>query len=139
MELTKTNKKDSKAIITCQDLNQQKIILADLVIENIFPLLDKTYSKKERSARLKNKELKKIKSEVFERKNYLESLIGNQNKLKKIKKLLDRIERLIEKKTIVNNPALKRDTTLLLQMIETLDIKDLDYQLDVSLKLLTRK
>jgi len=124
--------------VTETNLNEAKMSLAENIISNVYPLFDDVID-----ARLKNTdnleaELKAERNKVIEKKNELENLMSKYSQKQKVSKLLHRLEKLI-RSGLIYDGALKNETTILLKVIDTLDEKRLDMQLEHSMQILSKR
>ena len=82
MDIQTTNIPD----VIPENINESKIVLANKLINNVYPLLDEIYSNKIDQVKELEKELELKKSLVLEKKKCLESL-SEQYKKKKDRKV----------------------------------------------------
>lgn len=124
--------------INFKDIDQSKINLSNKIIENIFPLLkDIKSSKLEESESLKF-ELSRKTKKIQKEKNELEGMLFNYRRHKKIKKLLERISKIV-KSGLTNSGSYRHETIILLKVIDTLSEDQLNYHLSETLKTINKR
>jgi len=119
-------------------INQSKQVLADNIIKNVYPLFSELYNGKIEDLKDLEISLKNKKSIIFKEKNNLQIIIASYQKKKKITKLLDRIEKVIDSGLIYDG-VLKHETMILLKIINKLSDEKLDYHLRSMLKTITKR
>jgi ATP-dependent Lon protease len=119
-------------------IEESKLVLAENIIKNVYPLFDEVYNSKVSSIGKLNKELKEKKNSVLSKKNELEELLEIYQRQKKIAKLLDRIEKLITSGLIYDG-TLNQETKILLKVINKLDSNQLDYHLRNTLQTINKR
>jgi ATP-dependent Lon protease len=121
-----------------ETISESKQVLAENIIQNVYPLFDEVYkSKVDTIERVKDK-LKAKKEEVSQQKTDLQGLMYAYKRQKKIAKLLDRIEKLITS-GLVYDGALKHETTILLKIATKLENDKLDYHLRQTLQTINKR
>ena len=121
-----------------ETIEKSKLVLAENIIQNVYPLFDEVYkSKVDNIERVKNK-LKTKKEEVSQQKSDLQGLMYAYKRQKKIAKLLDRIDKLITS-GLVYDGALKHETTILLKIVPKLENDKLDYHLRQTLQTINKR
>jgi len=124
--------------VSKENVEDSKIILANNIIKNVYPLFDEVYQEKVGHIKeIKNK-LKEKKKQVKEKKNKLEKLMDEYNREKKITKLLTRIEKLIDS-GLVYDGSLKTQTVVLLKVIDKLSNDKLDHHLTETLQIIRKR
>lgn len=124
--------------IDTTNIDSSKVYLADTIIHNINPLFDDMQQNKKKEFNIKAKKYSQIKENVSSNKLEIESLFERYKKLQKIKKLLERIDKLVSL-GIVKEGKLKQETIVLLKIIDKLPDEKLDFHLrDVSKTILKR-
>lgn len=111
--------------VVSENIEQSKIVLADNIIQNVYPLFNDIYKSKMDSTVKMVKELKRKRSLVLKEKDELKILMFEYKRQKKINKLLERIETLITS-GLVYDGALKHETIILLKVINKLDNDKID-------------
>ena len=121
-----------------ETINKSKQVLAENIIQNVYPLFDEVYkSQVENISRVKKK-LKEKKDEVSQQKIDLQSIMATYKRQKKVAKLLDRIEKLITS-GLVYDGALKHETTILLKIVNKLENDKIDYHLRQTLQTINKR
>lgn len=121
-----------------ENINQSKVVLADNIIRNIYPLFDEIFSTKVKQVNELEKMLENKKVKVLESKRQLEQGIKDYKKKQKESKLLDRINRLVSSGLIYDG-NLKHEMTILLKIINNLSEEKLDYHLSNTLKIIGKR
>jgi len=124
--------------VVTENLDQSKLILANNVIKNVYPLFDEVQQEKKREIRELEKELLNIKEQVHQRKRVLENLLNDYNRQKKVRKLLNRVERLVNS-GLVYDGTLRNDIRILLKVIPKLTDEKLDFHLQDVLKTINKR
>lgn len=124
--------------VTVENLNQNKVVIADNIIKNVYPLFDEVYQAKlEKVIKLRNK-VKDGKLKMKEEKNTMEKLIHTYKKEKQIAKILERINKLISA-GLTYDPSLKHETVILLKIIDKLPKEKLEQQFSKVSQLLSKR
>lgn len=121
-----------------ENINQSKVVLADNIIRNIYPLFDEIFSTKVEYVNKLEKEFEEKKVQVLESKRQLEQGIKDYKKKQKESKLLDRINRLVSSGLIYDG-NLKHEMIILLKIINSLSEEKLDYYLTNTLKIIGKR
>lgn len=124
--------------IVHENLDQSKLTLANNVIKNVYPLFDEVYREKKEEVKQLEEELQKTKRQVQERKQTLENLIVDYNRQKKVRKLLTRIERLVNS-GLVYDGTLTNDIRILLKVAPKLSEDKLNFHLQDVLKTINKR
>ena len=124
MRIEETNIPD----IDKNNIDESKVKLFNLLIKEIKPLLDENYMKKMENINSLKIQYKEKREKVINSKLSLEKLVSTYNIKKKTKKLLDKISEL-NSSSLIHDGLLKREITILLKVIDTLDSNKLDYHL----------
>jgi len=120
------------------NINQSKVVLADNIIRNIYPLFDEIFSTKVEQVNKLEKALEKKRVQVLESKRQLERGIKNYKKKQKESKLLDRINKLASTGLLYDG-NLKHEMIILLKIVNTLTEEKLDYHLSNTLKIIGKR
>jgi len=134
MIITQTNYAD----ITESNLDESKIILADNIIKNVYPLFDDVYTEKVSQLKKLKGLYKARKNKVFENKRNLEAMMREYTIKKKVSKLLTRLEKLVDS-GLVYEGHLKNETIILLKIIDKLSDEKLDYHLSETIKIIGKR
>ena len=134
MIIIETKKPD----VHIDNINQSKIVLADNIIRNIYPLFDEMFSTKVEEVETLRSELENKKIQVLESKKNLEQEMKGYRKKQKESKLLDRIGKLVSS-GLVYDGNLKHEMTILIKVINTLSEEKLDYHLANTLKIIGKR
>jgi hypothetical protein len=121
-----------------ENIDESKLILADNIIQNVYPLFDEVYSTRVDAIDEIKKETETKKAEVKNNKNALEKLMSEYKRKKKISKLLSRIDKLITS-GLVYDGTMKHETVVLLKIISKLSDEKLDYHLRSTLTTISKR
>jgi len=124
--------------VVSDNIDHSKIVLADNIISNIYPLFDDMYNEYLNSTRSLQRDYKKKKLKVKESKEGLEILMVELKRVKKVLKLMDRIEKMITS-GLVYDGSLKHETVILLKIINKLDDSKLEFHLRNTLQTITKR
>lgn len=121
-----------------QYLDHSKIALADKVIKGITPLLDDVYvAKRDKLKRMKG-ELKAQRQQVVAGKEELEKLVSEYKRKKKVRKLLDRISKLVSS-GLVYQGGMKNEFVVLLKICPKLNEEKLEHYLKQTMKTISKR
>jgi hypothetical protein len=120
-----------------ENIDQSKIDLADKIINNVQPLLDEVFNEKVASARVLVKEYSEKKKLVSEKKIALEEMFKSYKRKQKVKKLLERVEKLVSSGLIEGQS--KHDMVVLLKVIDDLPNDKLNYHLKNTMNIITKR
>lgn len=124
--------------VTEQNIDSAKIILADNIISNIYPLFDEIYQDQIGTMKSISSQYTEKKSQVQKNKKELEGLMLKLERVKKEGKLLARIEKLINS-GLANDGSLKHENIILLKIYNKLTDEKLDQHLRNTLKIITKR
>ena len=124
--------------VTSEEINKSKIILADSIIKDVYPLFDEVYSAKVNELNKLKNQMKNKRLKLKEQKNSIEHRIGEYKKTKKVSKLLEKIERLIEY-GITYDGTMKHETVILLKIIDKLPSDKVDFQLRKTSQIINKR
>jgi len=124
--------------INVENIDQTKVNLANKIIQNINPLFDDLKQVKIEKIKFKITEFKQLKNNVLTNKSKIETLFEHYKKKQKIKKLLERIDKLVSL-GIVNEGQSKQETIVLLKIIDKLDINKLNFYLKETMSTISKR
>lgn len=124
--------------VTKENIDQSKLRLSDNIIQNILPLFDEVYKSKIEELKKSKNELKLKKIQVIENKEELQNQLNNYNKKKKVEKLVYRISKLINS-GLVYEGSLKRETIILLKVVNKLTNEKIEHHMLETLKLINKR
>jgi hypothetical protein len=134
MNIIETNIPDT----TKHNISEQKEIIADSIIKNVYPLFDEVYQAKiDQVVQLKNK-IKTGKANMQTQKETMQQLMYQYKKEKKISKLLERIEKLVQS-GLTYDGSMKHEIVILLKIVDKLPEDKLDMQLSKTMQILTKR
>lgn len=121
-----------------QNIDESKIVLADNIIQNVYPLFEDVYTEKCEQTDTLKATLKKQSVQIQIRKQSIENLALEYKKRKKVSKALSRINKLIDSGLIYGG-SLKHETIILLKIIDKLSTEKLDEQISNLVKFLNKR
>ena len=124
--------------VTPESINNSKQVLANNIIQNVYPLFDEVYQGKIGNVAPVKKILKEKKMKVRERSKKIEELMSENNKEKKVSKLLTRIEKMVDS-GLVYDGSLKTQTVILLKVVDKLNNEKLDHHLSETLQIIRKR
>ena len=124
--------------VTKSNISSNKEAIADSIIHNVYPLFDEVYNAKlEQVIQLRN-QIKTKKSHMRNEKETMQQLIHAYKKEKKVSKILERIEKLVQA-GLTQDSTLKHETVILLKIIDKLPVEKLDQQLAKTIQILNKR
>ena len=124
--------------INIENLDQSKIQLAETIIQNINPLFDDLKQEKISEFKFKVNEFKQLKKNVHSNKTEIETLFEHYKRKQKVKKLLERIDKLVSL-GIVNEGQTKQETIILLKIIDKLSTDKLNFHLKETMNTISKR
>jgi len=124
--------------VNIENIDSAKVNLADRVIKNVSPLFNEVYVDKSNELTRLKSELEGKRQEVKKKKTDLEELFGQYKKKEKVKKLLSRISKLVSS-GLVFEGTLRKETVVLLKVLDDLSDERLDYHLQESMKIISQR
>jgi hypothetical protein len=134
MRIQETNIPD----ITESNIDNSKMILAENIIKNVYPLFDDVYIEKVSQLKKLKKLFEERKIKVVRNKKNIEMMLKQYDKKKKVSKLLSRLEKLVDS-GLVYDGHLKNETVILLKIIDKLPDDKLDHHLSETLKIIGKR
>ena len=120
------------------NIEASKVELSNKIIKNVYPLFDEVHINKVSESKDLKKELTDKKLQVTEEKEELEEMLKDYNKKKKVKKLLERLSKLVSSGLVYDN-NLKMETIVLLKIINKLSEEKLDEQLSNAMRTINKR
>lgn len=120
------------------NIDDSKKILAENIIRNVYPLFDDIYNERVHSTEEVKLKIKAKKEELKNKKEAIELLIGEYNRKKKITKLLNRVEQLVQSGLLYDG-TLKHEMVIMLKIIEKLPPDKLDQQLAKTMHIISKR
>lgn len=121
-----------------KNIDNEKLLLAQSIINNVSPLLNDAYSEKINRRRKLKEDVKLSKRTITAEREQIESLLKDYNRKKKIAKILDRVSKLAESGLIQDN-QLRHETVILLKILDKLPEDKLDMQLNRTMEVLNKR
>ena len=134
MNITETKIPD----VTKHNISNNKENIADNIIQNVYPLFDEIYNAKmERVIQLRNK-IKTGRAKILDEKETMQQLMIAYKKEKKVTKVLERIEKLVQA-GLTHDGTMKNETVILLKIIDKLPEEKLNLQLSKTMQILNKR
>jgi hypothetical protein len=134
MRIIETNVPD----IDTKNIDKTKVEFANKIIKGLKPLLTELQISKVEEVKVLTEGLKLKRKSVLKEKEELEKLLIEYKTKQKLKKLIDRISELVSSGLVRDN-QLRKETIILLKVIETLSSEKIDYHLYEITKTLTKR
>jgi hypothetical protein len=114
--------------VTEENLDQSKVILADKIITEVYPLFDEIYNSKiQQLSELKREYRDKV-QQIRDVKNELELMNEEYLKKKKLANLLNRVSKLVES-GLTYDGGLKHEMIILLKVSDKLTLEKLQEKI----------
>ena len=134
MNIIETNIPD----VTKHNVSRNKEAIADSIIQNVYPLFDEVYQAKlGQVVQLRNK-IKSGREQIRNEKETMQQLMTAYKKEKKISKVLERIEKLVQA-GLTYDGTMKHETVILLKIIDKLPEEKLNQQLAKTIQILNKR
>jgi hypothetical protein len=124
--------------VTEENILRSKKILADNIIKNVYPLFDGVYTEKLETVNNLKRQIKNKKKELRVEKESMEILMVEYARKKKIAKLLDRIDTLVQNGLIYDG-TMQHENVILLKIINKLPPDQLDKQLAKTMQIINKR
>jgi len=124
--------------VTESNIDTSKQILAENVINNVYPLFDEIQKSRDENINTIQVNIRKTQKDLKNEKNTLESLMAGYKRNKKVSKLLERIQSLINA-GLVYDSSVKHEMVVLLKVIDKLPKDKLDVHLSKTMHLLSKR
>jgi len=134
MKILNTNIKD----IDIKNVDNNKVNIANRIIKRIRPLFNELHTDKKTQLSILEKDIINNKKSLNEQKKELEELVKEYNKKKKVKKLVERIAKLINS-GFIHDGHLKSQNIVLLKIINNLSNEKLDQHLYETIKMINSR
>lgn len=121
-----------------ETIDQNKIYLAESIMQSVYPLFDEVYKGRVKNLETYKEKVEKGKNEIKKQKDELEQLVNEYNRQKKINKLLDRLEKMINS-GLVYEGSFKHEVVVLLKVLNKLSVEKLDHHLHQTLQTLSKR
>lgn len=125
------------ADINVENIDVTKVKLANKIIQNISPLFDEVYINNVDRINNLTIELQEKKKEVLKDKDELELLLKIYKRKQKVKKLLERVDKLVSSGLVDGHS--KNETIVLLKVIDRLPDDKLDYHLKNTMNIIQKR
>ena len=134
MKILNTNIRD----IDIKNVDNNKVNIANRIIKRIRPLFNELHTDKKTQLSILEKDIINNKKSLNEQKKELEELVKEYNKKKKVKKLVERIAKLINS-GFIHDGHLKSQNIVLLKIINNLSNEKLDQHLYETIKMINSR
>ena len=125
--------------LTSQNIDSIKMELAEKIINKISPLFNEAYINKKIEYKKALKQKKNIIDEVNKKKESMMSLVKEYERKTKIKKLLERINKIVSSDIIHSSLNLKKDMSFLIKIINNLSEEKINHYLVETNRIITKK
>jgi len=119
-------------------IDQSKIILANNIIKNVYPLFGEIYGERQRDISMLKEEISHKQVDILTAKDELEKLMVDYDRKKKIHKLLGRVKQLIES-GIIYEGNLRYEMTILLKVLNKMTTDKIEYHIKETMAILTKR
>jgi predicted Holliday junction resolvase-like endonuclease len=124
--------------VTKYNVNKSKEVIADSIIQNVYPLFDEVYQAKlDQVTSLRNK-ITSGKKNMGTQKETMQQLLHQYRKEKKVSKLLERIEKLVQS-GLTYDGTMKHEMVILLKIIDKLPEDKIDFQMSKTMQILNKR
>jgi len=114
--------------IDLKNLDEEKLILSEKIIEGVYPLIDDIIQDRKTNLSELEERYKHLRKRIYKEKEELELLMVEHRRKKKLKTLVDRISKLVSA-GLVHEGSTRNQMVVLLKIIDKLPEEKLDYQL----------
>lgn len=122
--------------VVADNIDDSKKILAENIIKNVYPLFDDIYNERINTTEQVKLKIQAKKNELKNKKEAIEHLMGEYGRKKKITKLLNRVEQLVQSGLLYDG-TLKHEIVIMLKIIEKLPPDKLDQQLAKTMHIIS--
>jgi hypothetical protein len=105
--------------ITNNNIQESKLLLANSIIENIYPLFDNIFMEKKNKIEELSTDLKKRDSILSKKKTFVEQLIKDYQREKLVSNFLSEVENLVHS-GLVNDSGTRQQVIVLLKTLDKL-------------------
>lgn len=124
--------------VTKSNINESKQILAHSIINNVYPLFDEIQKAKDDNVNTLKYDVSKTRKALKNEKENLETLMSEYKRRKKVSKLLDRVQSLINA-GLVYDSSIKHEMIILLKIVDKLTDDKLEMHLGKTMHLLSKR
>lgn len=121
-----------------ESIDKSKVLLGQKIIDNISPLLNQAYLAKVEYKKKLQEEIKTEKKKIDDAKREVQQIINDYNRKKKVARILDRINKLVET-GLIHDSQLRHETVILLKILDKLPEDKLDLQLNRTIEVLNKR
>ena len=124
--------------ITEKNIDEFKVSLANEIISNMVPYINKEIISKVKKLRDLKNSLRSKRELILEQKSELEKLLKTFDRKKKIKLLLDRALRLTTIGSL-EDPSIRSEISVMLKVIDDLPEEKLDFYISEMMRIVSRR
>jgi phage shock protein A len=114
--------------VDLKNIDKSKLQLAEKIVEGVHPLLDDIYNDKVNQLEELKERYKNLRKRIHKAKGELEQLMNEHKRKKKVKKLVERISKLVST-GLVHEGTMRNLVVVLLKIVDNLSNEKLDHQL----------
>ena len=123
--------------INIENIDLAKVELSNKIINNVSPLLNEVYINNADKINKLTIELKEKKKKVLKDKDELEFLLNIYKRKQKVKKLIERVKKLVSSGLVEGQS--KKEIIVLLKVIDKLPDDKLDYHLKNTMNIIQKR
>jgi hypothetical protein len=120
------------------NIDESKLDLANTIISNVYPLFDEVYFDFLKKERTIQSSIKSKHDLIQSERISVEETIKKYSRKKKVRKLLERITKIIEA-GLSHDSSVRNETVALLRVIDKLSDEKLDHHLNETIQLLNKR
>jgi hypothetical protein len=124
--------------VTKHNVNEAKMVLAENIIKNVYPLFDDIY--KDKIDKRNNLRIEVIRRDKIlkNKREKIQKMLVEYERKKKIAKLLSRIEKLVDS-GLVYDGGLKNQTVILLKIVEKLPEEKINEHMAETMRIIQKR
>lgn len=134
MNIIETNIPD----VTESNISNHKQVIADSIIQNVYPLFDEVYKAKLEQVGVLKRQINTGRDNMRSQKETMQQLMHEYQKEKKVSKLIDRIEKLVQS-GLTYDGTMKHEMVILLKIIDKLPEDKLNQQISKTMQILSKR
>lgn len=120
------------------NINYSKMKLGEDLAKNIYPLFNDIYTEKKDKYENLHEHVKINKNKLINKKKHLQEILSEVKRKRKITKLIERIEKIVDS-GVTYETSLRHEMVVLLRSIDKMSDEKLDYNLNRTLKIIGKR